>query len=72
MKLPRINGKEAVKAFLKAGWTISRCNGSHIILSKTECTVKLSVPMKLELKRGMLKQLLTKSGLSIEQFANLL
>jgi len=33
-KLPVISGKEAVKAFAKAGWHLDRTSGSHAILRK--------------------------------------
>jgi len=29
-KLPMISGKEAVKAFTKAGWHLDRISGSHM------------------------------------------
>ena len=30
-KLPRISGREAARAFQKAGWDISRQRGSHVV-----------------------------------------
>jgi len=35
-KLPMISGKEAVKAFTKAGWHLDRISGSHAILRKKD------------------------------------
>jgi hypothetical protein len=41
-KLPVISGKEAVKAFAKAGWHLDRTSGSHAILRKEGSAMTLS------------------------------
>jgi predicted RNA binding protein YcfA (HicA-like mRNA interferase family) len=33
-RLPVLSGAEAVKVFQKAGWTVDRKRGSHVILVK--------------------------------------
>ncbi|MGQ9626747.1 MAG: type II toxin-antitoxin system HicA family toxin [Anaerolineae bacterium] len=33
-KLPRISGREAVRAFERAGWEVARQRGSHIIVEE--------------------------------------
>jgi predicted RNA binding protein YcfA (HicA-like mRNA interferase family) len=38
-KLPSISGKEAVKAFARAGWHLDRISGSHAIMRKEGSTV---------------------------------
>lgn len=41
--LPVISGAEAVRAFQRAGWSIARQRGSHIVLVKDGSLVTLSV-----------------------------
>jgi len=36
MRLPRISGKQAVEALLRAGFTVHRIRGSHYILKYPE------------------------------------
>lgn len=71
-RLPVISGKGVVRAFERAGWKISRREGSHIILTKAGTPVTLSVPDHREVKRGTLKSLIRKAGLSVEEFVRLL
>ena len=71
-RLPVISGKEVVRAFERAGWKMSRREGSHIILTKAGTPVTLSVPDHREVKRGTLRSLVRKAGLSVEEFIRLL
>jgi len=48
-RLPKISGKKAVKAFSRAGWIISRQKSSHMIMTKSDSIVTLSVPLHDEL-----------------------
>ncbi|MBI4330504.1 MAG: type II toxin-antitoxin system HicA family toxin [Chloroflexi bacterium] len=43
-RLPVVSGKEAVRAFEKAGWEVARRESSHVILAKAGSKVVLSVP----------------------------
>ncbi|MBZ0212191.1 MAG: type II toxin-antitoxin system HicA family toxin [Nitrospirae bacterium] len=70
-KLPVVSGRTAVKAFERAGWSISRQHGSHMILTKPGTEGHLSVPDHSELGRGILRQLIRDAGMSVEQFARL-
>jgi predicted RNA binding protein YcfA (HicA-like mRNA interferase family) len=71
-QLPVISGREAVRAFERAGWKVSRREGSHTIMTKAGIPVTLSVPEHHELKRGTLRSLIRKAGLSVGEFARLL
>lgn len=71
-KLPRISGKDAVKVFKKVGWEVSRQRGSHIIMTKTDSIYTLSVPDKPILAPGLLKDLINKASLSVDEFIDLL
>ena len=44
-KLPRISGREAVRALEKAGWEQSRQRGSHVVLTKPGSIYTLSIPL---------------------------
>jgi predicted RNA binding protein YcfA (HicA-like mRNA interferase family) len=72
VKLPRISGMKAVKAFNKSGWSVVRQTGSHIIMIKNEYKVILSVPRHKELDRGTLRKLIKSAGLTVEDFVRLL
>jgi len=52
VKLGNISGKEAVKAFHKAGWQIIGQVGSHLVMSKPDIRVNLSIPQHKELSAG--------------------
>lgn len=71
-KLPTLAGKQAVAAFVMAGWTLARQRGSHIILIKLGHIASLSVPDHKELAKGTLRGLLRAAGLTVEEFVELL
>jgi len=71
-KLPHISGREAVKAFERAGWTVKRRQGGHIILGKAGMRYNLSVPDHRQLKDGTLRSLIRKAGLTVGEFIELL
>jgi predicted RNA binding protein YcfA (HicA-like mRNA interferase family) len=71
-KLPVISGSEAVKAFGRAGWRFDRQRGSHVVLLKEGHIASLSVPQHRELAPGTLRSLIRASGLSVEEFCELL
>ena len=70
--LPRISGRDAVKPFEKAGWQVTRQKGSHIILTKEDSFVTLSIPDHKELDRGTLRKLIRIAKMSVEEFKSLL
>lgn len=69
--LPVCSGEDVIRAFSKDGWTIDRQKGSHVTLVKTGSVVVLSIPLHRELDRGLLRALIRKAGLSVEQFIDL-
>ena len=71
-ELPRISGQEALRAFEKAGWSYVRRRGSHVIMIKSATPVNLSIPDHKELDRGTLRKLIRLSGLTVEEFVDLL
>jgi predicted RNA binding protein YcfA (HicA-like mRNA interferase family) len=54
-RLPVISGAEAVKRFARAGWSVDRQKGSHVILLKQGHIASLSVPQHKELAPGTLR-----------------
>ena len=67
-KLPVVSGREALRAFKRAGWTLVRQRGSHMILTKEVEEATLSVPDHKELGRGLLRSLIRDAGISVEEF----
>jgi len=70
-RLANISGKEAVKAFQKAGWQPVGQVGSHLVMIKPGVRVNLSIPQHRELSVGTLRKLIRLSGMTIEEFLRL-
>jgi predicted RNA binding protein YcfA (HicA-like mRNA interferase family) len=66
------SGKEAVKAFQKAGWEVIGQVGSHVMMSKPGVRVNLSIPQHKELSVGTLRALIRNASLSVDDFLDLL
>ena len=71
-RLANISGKEAVKAFQKAGWEVIGQVGSHVVMIKPGVRVNLSIPQHKELSVGTLRALIRNAGLTVEEFLDLL
>jgi len=71
-KLANISGKEAAKAFEKAGWISLGQVGSHLVMVKPGIRVNLSIPQHKELAVGTLRALIRHAGLTVEEFLELL
>jgi predicted RNA binding protein YcfA (HicA-like mRNA interferase family) len=70
-RLPVLSGAEAVKVFEKAGWTVDRQRGSHVVLVKEGHPATLSVPDHKELAKGTLRSLVRAAGMTADDFAAL-
>ncbi len=70
MKVPRISGFEAMKAFARAGYVFHHQKGSHLVMYRGNSP--LVVPNHKELATGMLRALIKDAGLTVEQFIALL
>lgn len=70
--LPVCSGAHAIAAFERAGWQRDRQRGSHVTLTKQGASVVLTVPLHSELGPGLLRTLIRKSGLTVEEFSELL
>lgn len=71
-ELPRVSGRQAVRALERAGWEVARQRGSHAILTRPGSIYTLSVPLHRKLGPGLLRSLLRKADLSVEEFRDLL
>ncbi|QNI32027.1 type II toxin-antitoxin system HicA family toxin [Alloacidobacterium dinghuense] len=71
-KLGNVSGKEAVKAFQRAGWQLMGQVGSHSVLTKPGMRVNLSVPQHKELSTGTLRALIRVAGMTVDEFLELL
>ena len=71
-KLPIVSGKEVVRVLTKNGFYIKRQKGSHIILRRNDPFSQVTVPNHPVLDRGTLRSILNQSGLTIDDFVNLL
>ena len=74
MKLPRLSGKEIIKALSKAGFQQVRQRGSHVILVKEMTDGKRStvVPLHKEVDKGTLLEIMRQTGLKRDEFIKLL
>jgi predicted RNA binding protein YcfA (HicA-like mRNA interferase family) len=70
--LPNVSGRQVVKAFGKDGWEFARQKGSHMIMVKPGHIASLSIPDHKEIAKGTLRSLIRSSGLSVEEFIELL
>lgn len=71
-KLPRISGREYVKALNKERFYFKRQEGSHIILRRDNPFAQVVVPDHKELDRGTLRAIIRQAGLTVEGFNKLI
>ena len=69
--LPRISGRECVKALTKAGFVLRRQHASHMILRRDQPFSQLVVPDHEELDRGTLRAIIRQADLTVEEFVKL-
>jgi len=70
-KLTGIKGKEAIKAFIKAGGVKRKGKGDHVNIKMPNGQI-ITIPGSKELKIGLLKAAIKKAGLTEEEFIRLL
>jgi len=73
-KLPRLSGKEVIKALSKNGFQPIRQKGSHVILLKETPEGKIStvIPLHKELDKGTLLEIMRQTRLKRKEFMELL
>ena len=73
-KLPRLSGKQVIKALSQTGFVAVRQKGSHVILRKetAEGTIATVVPQHKEIDRGTLLDIIRQSKITRKEFFKLL
>jgi predicted RNA binding protein YcfA (HicA-like mRNA interferase family) len=72
MKLPQISGGRCVSALARAGFSIDRQKGSHVVMLRDNPKARVVVPMRAVLKKGTLHQILLDANLKLPEFLKLL
>lgn len=74
MKLPQISGLEVIKILNKFGFIRTRQRGSHARLERKigAETIKITVPMHNQLKKGTLLSIIKASKIKEEDFERFL
>ena len=62
-----LKGRDAVKAFVRAGGTVRQGKGNHVNIKMPNGQL-ITIPVSKELKIGLLKAAIRKSGISEEEF----
>lgn len=70
-QLRGINGEETVKAFVRAGGVQRKGKGDHVNVKMPNGQL-ITIPMRGDLKIGLLKAAIRKAGLTEEEFSDLL
>lgn len=71
--LPRVSGREVVKALRKINYEQDRQRGSHIVLRQTaEPHRRIVVPDHAEVAKGTLRTIIRQVGLTVDKFKSLL
>ncbi|MBA2715298.1 MAG: type II toxin-antitoxin system HicA family toxin [Rubrobacteraceae bacterium] len=71
--LPRVSGREVVKALRKIGYDRDRQRGSHIVLRQTVPPHRrITVPDHKEVAKGTLRAIIRQAGLTVDEFKALL
>ena len=71
--LPRISGRKIVPALSKAGYEKDRQKGSHIVLRQVGAPHRrIVVPDHDEVAKGTLRAIIKQTGLTVEEFKELL
>jgi len=71
--LPVVSGREVVKALAKIDYVLDRQRGSHMILrQEVSPHRRLTVPDHKEIAKGTLRAIIRQSGLTVDEFVDLL
>ena len=72
-ELPRISGREVVRALKKIGYEQDRQRRSHMILRQTDSPHRrVTVPDHKEVAKGTLRAIIREVGLAVDEFRDLL
>ena len=71
-KLPQVSGSDVVRALQKAGFSVRRQHGSHIVMRRDDPFAQTVVPNHRQIDRGTLRAILRQTDLSADEFTKLL
>lgn len=72
-RLPAVTPRQAVRVLERCGWQLDRVKGSHQVFRHPDHRHRVVVPMHAsDLARGTLHAIVEASGISREQFLELL
>lgn len=71
-KLPRIGGRDCIRALERAGFYRRRQTGSHVVMRRDDPFAQVVVPDHDELDRGTLRAIVRQAGLRVEEFLRFL
>jgi predicted RNA binding protein YcfA (HicA-like mRNA interferase family) len=73
-KLPSVSGERVIRALKRAGFAELRQKGSHVSLEKrtSEIVLRTVAPRHSVLAKGTLADILKQSGLTVDEFLELL
>ena len=72
MRLPRVSGRECVRALEQGGFIVIRQRSSHIILRRDNPYSRVTAPDHRELDSGTLRAIIRQAGLTVQEFNSLL
>jgi len=71
-RLPRVSGREVVRALEKIGYVVDHQRGSHIALRHIDRPHRrLTVPDHREVAKGTLRAIIRQAGLTVDEFSKL-
>jgi predicted RNA binding protein YcfA (HicA-like mRNA interferase family) len=74
-RLPAVNGKRVIQVLTRTGFVVDRTVGSHHVLvypGDPTRTVNVPVHSGRDLKPGTLRSIIRQTGLTVEEFTELL
>jgi predicted RNA binding protein YcfA (HicA-like mRNA interferase family) len=73
-RLPAVNGKRVIQALTRTGFVVDRTVGSHhVLVYPGDPTRTVTVPVHAgDLKPGTLRSIIRQTGLTVEEFTELL
>ena len=72
-RLPRLSGREVVRALRGIGYELDHQRGSHMVLRKAAPPHRrLTVPDHREVAKGTLRAVIRQAGLTVDEFTALL
>jgi predicted RNA binding protein YcfA (HicA-like mRNA interferase family) len=70
--LPRVSGRDCLRALEKAGFYLKRRESSHMIVRRDVPFAQVVIPDHHELDRGTLRSIIRHAGMSVDEFVQLL